>query len=314
MAAEQTGDHAPTVVGVTILMLVISILAIALRITSRLTSAKIRLWWDDYLALAAMPFLIVLDALAFYWVSVGFGKPIREAHATPGRIMVVLFVVDLIYNIGLTLIKLSALLFYARCFKAVKAFNIALWVGAGLVIAWLITFVFMAIFTCVPVQKSWEQKTPGHCLKTVDTFYGTTLTNVFIDLYILILPLPLLWNLQTAGRRKAALFVVFILGYCVIGVSIARLVTSVNIGEIKDPTWQLAVPMTLLISEPAIALLSVSVPAMYDLFKRVSVDAPSLFSRSGGGASSRKTNHSDEVKLHPGKDSPEVSQTRSDYS
>ena len=42
---------------------------------------------------------------------------------------------------------------------------------------------------------------------------GVTISNVFVDLLILILPLPMLWRLQINIKKKLALIANFMLGY-----------------------------------------------------------------------------------------------------
>ena len=83
-------------------------------------------WWDDWFALVALVslpedqcllvviwriwvVLIALQAVFIHWVAVGLGK--HEDPATLSAVALTEFVVNLLYNTALTLVKLSALLF-----------------------------------------------------------------------------------------------------------------------------------------------------------------------------------------------------------
>ena len=117
------------------------------------------------------------------------------------------------YNTGLTLVKVSVLLFYSRVFKGVRGFSIALWTVGAIVVGWWITITFLSLFTCVPIAKAWDSTSPGHCEDTYREHLGAAIANVLTDFVILILPLPPLWKLHTTKARKVTLSLMFALGY-----------------------------------------------------------------------------------------------------
>ena len=125
----------------------------------------------------------------------------------------VLFAVNLIYNTGLSIVKMSVLLFYMRVFKVVKAYKIALWLTAFIVVGWFIAINLLAIFTCVPIRKKWQPKLKGHCLSEHTTFIGATAPNIIIDGILLLLPVVMVWRLRVSLKQKTALVLVFLAGY-----------------------------------------------------------------------------------------------------
>ncbi|KAL9014981.1 MAG: hypothetical protein Q9173_000377 [Seirophora scorigena] len=167
------------------------------------------------------------------------------------------------YNVGLTLIKLSVLMFYARVFRTVRAYRIAIWTELG------------------PTH-------PGHCLNREANFWGAALPNVLTDLILLILPMPMLWHVQTTVRRKIGLFGVFAAGYVVLILSIARFVVIARLGtELdKDLTWNGVTSAMLLVCETSIAFISSCVPSIFHLAKHVAAKGylrlPSWSRRSEG--------------------------------
>ncbi|KAK8128700.1 hypothetical protein PG984_009808 [Apiospora sp. TS-2023a] len=110
------------------------------------------------------------------------------------------------------LIKLVMLLFYRRIFVG-RAFNIVNWVFIGLSIIWFIYAVLSWLFYCgtnftANVEGGW-QVCPvwGFQIQM-----GVFALDSFIDLSLLIMPIPFVWRLQMDFKRKIAITVVFILG------------------------------------------------------------------------------------------------------
>lgn len=71
---------------------------------------------------------------------------------------------------------------------------------------------FHDIFVCVPVQKAYDPRLPGHCLPSGVGGSVTAIFNVVTDCYILILPLPFVWSLHMKLDRKLRLMALFGLG------------------------------------------------------------------------------------------------------
>ena len=84
--------------------------------------------------------------------------------------------------------------------------------GAFVCTALYVAEIFHDIFICVPVQKDYDPKVPGHCLPSGVGGSITAIFNVITDFYILILPLPFVWSLQMKLRPKLRLMALFGLG------------------------------------------------------------------------------------------------------
>ena len=83
----------------------------------------------------------------------------------------------------------------------------------AILVAWYIAITALAVFQCSPVQKQFDYTIPGHCLSFYGTFIGVTAPNFFIDVVLLLLPVPMLWNLKIKKTKKFALTANFLLGY-----------------------------------------------------------------------------------------------------
>jgi len=159
------------------------------------------------------PFTWALPGLTLGWVSVGLGKHIWSPGVKPTVGFKILLASEFAYDTSITLIRMSAILFYYRIFGKNRPFEISLWITAGILVAWWIAIDTLAIFQCDPVSRQWDYSIPGHCYNLFGTFVGVTIPNVFIDVLILVLPIPMLWKLQISLRKKFALIANFMLGY-----------------------------------------------------------------------------------------------------
>ncbi|KAL9066444.1 MAG: hypothetical protein Q9161_007583 [Pseudevernia consocians] len=213
MSTHMTEDKGPQVSAVNYAFLVLSSIAVILRFCGRFVAQKAGFWWDDWLSLAALPFVWAICGISLYWVSIGLGKHIDQIPGSHSELVKLLLIDDLIYNTGLTVVKLSVLLFYVRIFRIVLVYQVIFWIVAFLVISWGIAINFLAIFSCTPIHKSWDPTIPGHCLKTGNTFLGATIPNIVIDFILLLLPIPMLWRLHVEILSKIALVGVFSAGY-----------------------------------------------------------------------------------------------------
>ena len=113
--------------------------------------------------------------------------------------------------ICLCLVRLSILLLYRRLF-------IPRWFrrtvnGLMIYVTLLGISTFIAsILRCLPVGLFSPNPANPHCFNQ-DAFLKTAAClGIIIDVIILLIPLPLVWRLQTTRRRRIALTVIFVVG------------------------------------------------------------------------------------------------------
>lgn len=80
-------------------------------------------------------------------------------------------------------------------------------------VAWLVGMILGTAFNCNPVARNWDTSLPGNCGPTSSIWIASVVPSVFIDLLVLILPIPRIWAIKTSRSRKVGLSVVFVLGY-----------------------------------------------------------------------------------------------------
>lgn len=122
---------------------------------------------------------------------------------------------DVHYPFNISTIKLAVLLFYLRLFGSRKGFKKILYATGALVVSWCIGLTFPAIFRCNPISAAFILDTlyqEQHCIGANAYLISTSVFNVLLNLWILGLPLFIIWTLQLSQRRKYGLSGIFLLG------------------------------------------------------------------------------------------------------
>lgn len=109
------------------------------------------------------------------------------------------------------LTKLSILYLYVGIFKNRSFYIAAASIGSLLVVFWF-GDIIVAITQCRPIAKNWNILLPGTCASSLNIQLGTATLNMIFDLAIVILPMPVLWKLQMAFRKKLLVTGVLSLG------------------------------------------------------------------------------------------------------
>ncbi|KAB8257293.1 hypothetical protein BDV32DRAFT_160670 [Aspergillus pseudonomiae] len=115
------------------------------------------------------------------------------------------------YNASLALTKFSILFQYLRIFPD-RRFRIACWVVMGVVALYGTWAVVSAFVNCVPVAKFWDRTIAGSCLSFEAVWFFNASMNIVTDVTLLIMPMPLLSQLQLPRLQKFALMGVFAIG------------------------------------------------------------------------------------------------------
>lgn len=114
------------------------------------------------------------------------------------------------YVTTLGAIKFSILYFYARLFPQ-RWFKLAL-IGTGAFTGALsIAQIPVDVVQCVPIQSQWDPEVKGKCVHFGTFILAAGIANIATDVILLILPMPILWQLQVSASRKRILLLVFVI-------------------------------------------------------------------------------------------------------
>jgi len=112
------------------------------------------------------------------------------------------------YNLALTLVKISIVFQYIRIFPAKKIVRFCRFLLVFLCLYGSWTF-FGSIFMCVPAAAFWDETVKGKCMSRLGFWFSNAGVNIPLDILIFAIPLPLLKELQLPRKQKIGLMFVF---------------------------------------------------------------------------------------------------------
>ncbi|KAH9221259.1 hypothetical protein DL95DRAFT_15988 [Leptodontidium sp. 2 PMI_412] len=190
------------------------------RFLSRITSKQ--LGKDDWAALAAFIFTMNCNSVTLAAFPHGWGR--HKKNLLPRQIQICLilhYIFQITYKLSVALNKASILLLYLRIMPQ-RIYRILIFSLLTIVALFAIATTIAGVFQCIPVDKAWNKKKPGHCYNLVDAWYTNAVFSIVTDFLILMLPMHMVYKLQRDVREKFLLYGVFGLGFFVTFTSIMR--------------------------------------------------------------------------------------------
>ncbi|KAJ9637880.1 hypothetical protein H2199_007375 [Coniosporium tulheliwenetii] len=118
-----------------------------------------------------------------------------------------------LYTLLLWMIKLCMTILYSRLTAGVNNMEIRVRIGYVIVISTYIATEMSILFGCRPFHKNWQiYPDPGNlCQPAISKIdlYVTVVLNVATDMYLLTIPLPMLWKANMSKVKKYSLILVF---------------------------------------------------------------------------------------------------------
>ncbi|KAF7531607.1 hypothetical protein G7054_g8692 [Neopestalotiopsis clavispora] len=223
---------------------------------------------DDYLIIFALANVLALEGVLIWSIFYG-GIGRYSTELLPTELAIALKAIPAAYvtwTLGTAAFKLSVLFFYTRIFST-KTFRIITYALMGLTVAYCLTFMVVFFTTCTPdISQLWNPRPDGHCRDLNIGQLGSVSTNLAIDLLLIALPMPFLWNLKMALRNKISVTLVFSLGFITIAIMIWRIVDLVTK---KDEDFVKNTPILALTTtlELWLCIIIACIPTLAPLFK-----------------------------------------------
>ncbi|KUJ19545.1 uncharacterized protein LY89DRAFT_780467 [Mollisia scopiformis] len=276
-AGYSTEDRSHRLLNVAITLMVLETLFISLYFVSRIRS-KTANGWDTYLLPPSFLFCMGDLIIALLYVTKGgFGRHIYTLH--PSTIMWALklqVALGYINPVAITLPKLAILGLYLRIFT-IKAYRyLAYGIAAVLIANWIATLVSVSLI-CRPFAYQWDKSIPGGtCLQYQWMYTWFSIPNLVTDVAILVLPLPIIWNLQMSLNKKIGITITLITGSFGIVTAALRfwqfIVLNNNAATSQDLTWYGVDLIIWQMVEPGVYLIAACLPSLRPLFKPVFKD------------------------------------------
>ncbi|KAK4151639.1 hypothetical protein C8A00DRAFT_45212 [Chaetomidium leptoderma] len=138
-----------------------------------------------------------------------------------------------LYAASLWCLKACVAIFYSRLTANLAHLRIRVYIAYAFIgVTWVVTTVLL-LFGCQPMSKYWQiSPDPGICQPTNSKLYvlSVLVPDVLTDLYLLSIPLPLLWAVNIGLKKKISLTLLFSAVAFVMAAAIIRGVVILNSG------------------------------------------------------------------------------------
>ncbi|KAL8783230.1 MAG: hypothetical protein Q9213_004794 [Squamulea squamosa] len=264
---NNTENQTPGLFALYTVFFVLALLATGFRLLSRRT-ARLSLWWDDYLILFATVVHSIGYGLLINALAKGGGKHVENIppeHVGPYLQMT--FGNEFVYVLTVSAAQISILCFYLRLFKVRKPFRSTVYSFIGLVVCWGISVFFSTLFQCTPVKLAFSEiPNQSYCINYRAWLLGTNIPHIIIDFSILCLPIHEIWQLSLSRPQKLGLTTVFLVGAFTSAISIIRTYFNASIA-LNDPTWDYTPVQLWSALEGWVSVICACLPSMAPLVR-----------------------------------------------
>ncbi|KAK7744111.1 hypothetical protein SLS53_003632 [Cytospora paraplurivora] len=193
--------------------LFLAIIAVILRFYARSLQRK-AISIDDYLIVAGLVFTIATVGVGYALVLNG-GAGLHMVDATPEEttIALKLFIpAPLMWASSTFFVKLSILFFYISIFTMPRL-RTAVYIVITLTVALILSVILRSFLLCRPFAYTWDKTIPGGvCGSQTKSYLAIAVANLFIDLALVSMPMPILWRLKMPVEKKVAVSAILGLG------------------------------------------------------------------------------------------------------
>lgn len=116
------------------------------------------------------------------------------------------------YIPALGLSKIGLIILYYRLSDMQRSWRIILWSFTIFVISYMVILECLFLFGCNPIQKAWDVAIEGQCISRASIFLAGTCASIFIDIVLVITPLPVVVGLNMAPKKRVGVACMFGLG------------------------------------------------------------------------------------------------------
>ncbi|KAL2847171.1 hypothetical protein BJY01DRAFT_246945 [Aspergillus pseudoustus] len=281
--AMESGSRQASVFGVAAAFVAFITAVMAARVYVRTVMLR-ALGTDDILMIVGTIFGFGLSGASMAAAYYGVGRhydDIPDEDYVP--MLKSIYSTRLLYVTSLLFVKVSLLIFYLRLDHR-RPMKWAVYALLFVVIGLSISSFFILAFSCFPPSKFWDVAGTGDgkCMDPgqQQIFYEANgILNIITDVFIYIVPIPMLWGVRISTRRKGAIFAVFGLGILSIAAGGVRYDFVRKLANNPDQYYFLADSLNWCSIEIYVAIFCGSAPSLSVLVKTY---APAILGSSGG--------------------------------
>ncbi|KAI0539989.1 hypothetical protein GGR58DRAFT_462723 [Xylaria digitata] len=245
-------DGDTSTIGLGSAIAILGIITVVLRFHTRYKK-RASLKWDDWLILASLLLALATDILVVYSSSIdpgddegdstsvdGGGSHRMENDALITAVNLFSFIATVLYFSITSTTKLSILFLYNRLFSVSHTFRRQIVILSILVIGYWFGSTIANLLNCIPLQYYWiyGDSDPRFCFDYNIFWFATGISEAFIDLLILLLPIGVVAKLHLSTKKKIATGSVFVVGIFVIASGLLKAVYGLNLDGTRLPSWK----------------------------------------------------------------------------
>ncbi|KAL0930378.1 uncharacterized protein CTRU02_214453 [Colletotrichum truncatum] len=277
---EPLVNKRSTILSLVISFQVISWLFVGFRLHTRARVVK-SLGWDDFFVVLSLLSITTGTTGVCVATKFGMGKHMSTLSSEQIRnYLLTFYVANGSYQMSTAFIKISLLFQYLRIFDTpcfLRKACIATIVFIGL---WATPYSILGWIPCYPIYAYWDWRFSATrwAYGSLDphVFFGTyashATVNVFLDLVVLAIPVPLYFRRHMPLKSKLGLLFLLTIGLVVNGISVVRLVTLIQHRAATYPTldftWYAPISIVLSCIEVDLAMVASSVPIFWPVLRR----------------------------------------------
>ncbi|MCJ1430187.1 hypothetical protein MMC29_008103 [Sticta canariensis] len=220
-----------------IFILVLTAFVVTVRLFSNYRAIR-GLGWDDGFCVIATVLLLI-----YVGISLDMRKNARHENDIPitwikPSVVKKLYVQGIISGPMMFFAKSSLFLLYYRLFTTRKFIRHA--IVFGIAFSFIIYFSNMTIVgvLCAPqVGHHWDWMTVVKCSRSPVFGFALGIQNLALDIYLVILPIPVILSLQLSAKKKIGVLAIFMVGLLALVASIVSLIYRTKLWQGTDPSW-----------------------------------------------------------------------------
>ncbi|KUI69419.1 hypothetical protein VM1G_04922 [Cytospora mali] len=167
---------------------------------------------------------------------------------------------QLLWAASNTCVKFSILSLYTTLFPNKRVIQIC-YATMALTTAYFIMVFLEGFLLCKPVQFNWDKTIAGICTGENTAYLVAGVTNLVVDMFIVILPMPLVFRLQMTLSRRISVAGMFSLGALICVMSQLRVLWLAN-WNLSDMTYTVTPGAIYSILEPTLGVVNACLPTI----------------------------------------------------
>ncbi|KAF3064629.1 hypothetical protein GL218_02476 [Daldinia childiae] len=269
---------------VSIVLAIFSLVFLGLRLWSR-HILQTTLAFNDYMAIVAMILTgAMLSTLVLASFIGGLGYHVEELLMTApllyDRFLKLFLAAEILWAAANSSVKFSILSLYTSIFPNPK-FAYICYATMVINMAYLVGVTLQTFLVCKPFPYTWDKSIQdGKCTGQLMAFIVTGIINLALDIFVVLLPMPMLFQLNMSLARKSVIVIMFSVGAVIWVVSLLRIVTLFKL-DIEDPTYSATTNNIYSALEPALGVINACVPTIKPAINRLTSLRPDRCTRKG---------------------------------